>query len=149
MSLDRKKLALVHVAKKRLGLDDGAYRSVLERAGGVASSRDLKDDGFNRVMAEFGRMGFETDYARDNFGANRHPFMATPAQVGYIKRLWADYTDGAGTDQGLDKWIERTFKIGALRFLEGPAAGKAIAALIAMNANRKKAAKTRSEAAHV
>jgi hypothetical protein len=47
------RLAIIHVAKKQLGLDDEAYRAILSGAG-VASSREIATTAqFNAVMAAF------------------------------------------------------------------------------------------------
>ena len=141
MGLVRKKISLVHVAKKKLGLSDDDYRAVLLRAAGVSSSRDLDDWGFNQVMQEFARLGFQSDFGRRNLVARRNPFMASSAQLGYIRRLWSEYTDGEGTDASLGKWLERSFKVSSVRFITADLAPKAITALKAMNA--KKAAKAK------
>jgi hypothetical protein len=56
--LAAKKLAVVHVAKTQLGLEDDDYRAILTAEAGVRSARDLNDAGFDRVMARFARLGF-------------------------------------------------------------------------------------------
>lgn len=40
----RKKMAIIHVAKKELGLDDESYRALLEGAAGVRSASQLASD---------------------------------------------------------------------------------------------------------
>ena len=137
MTLARKRLSLIHLAKARLGLDDEAYRAILMRCGGVASSRDLDPAGFDFVMEAFHRLGFESDFSRRNFGYRAG--MASAAQVSLIRALWSEFTDGAGDDSSLGKWLSRTFKVSSLRFLPADKAPKAITALLAMKA--KKAAK--------
>lgn len=134
MALTAKQIALVHIAKKRLDLDDEPYRRLLLACGGVQSSRDLDGAGFDLLMRAFARLGFESDCARRNFGHRRG--MASVRQVEFIRRLWDDYTDGKGTDKGLRTWLERTFKVGALRFLDAGQARKVITALKAMNAKK-------------
>ena len=51
--MNNKQLALIHVAKKELGLDDEAYRATLLAHGGADSARDLDQDGFKAVMEHF------------------------------------------------------------------------------------------------
>ena len=63
--------------------------------------------------------------------------MATPAQVTLIRKLWDEYTGGAGTDLTLGKWLARTFKTSALRFVTREEGQKAITALKAMKARKK------------
>jgi len=55
MALDRKKLAVIHIVKKELGLSDEEYRDLLERETGVRSARDLDEEGFRRLMRFFTR----------------------------------------------------------------------------------------------
>ena len=56
--MDKKKLALVHIIKKELGLADDEYRRILRAAAGVDSSRDLTEEGFTRLMRYFVRSGY-------------------------------------------------------------------------------------------
>ncbi len=52
--ITRKQLALVHLAKAQLNMEDGLYRAVLHHhGGGVATARDLDFPGFEGVMAYF------------------------------------------------------------------------------------------------
>lgn len=52
-------LTLLHIAKRDLGLDEDDYRSVLERATGKHSARDLDAAELDRALAEFKRLGFK------------------------------------------------------------------------------------------
>lgn len=49
---------LIHVAARQAGLDDGMYRMVLRNVGGVKSSKELTQAGFEDVMAVFEDCGF-------------------------------------------------------------------------------------------
>lgn len=53
--LDHKKLAVIHIVKRDLGLSDEAYRALLREAAGVESARDLDEPGFRRLMRRFVR----------------------------------------------------------------------------------------------
>ena len=53
--IDRRKLALIHIIKKELGLKDEEYRVILQKAAGVFSAKDLDDKGFRRLMNYFVR----------------------------------------------------------------------------------------------
>ncbi len=55
MGLDRKKLAVIHIVKRELGLADEEYRDILEKVTGVRSARDLDEAGFRRLMRYFTR----------------------------------------------------------------------------------------------
>jgi len=126
---------MLHVAKAQLGLDDDAYRAMLKRAAGVDSSRRLDGVTFGWVLAELERLGWKAPAARRSFGGLRVG-MVTDAQAHLIRTLWDDFTGGRGTEKGLDRWIERQFKVSALRFLPRHKAAKAIAALKEMNNRR-------------
>jgi len=48
--MDRRKLALVHIVKRELGLPDAEYRRILKATAGVESARDLDEPGFRALM---------------------------------------------------------------------------------------------------
>jgi Protein of unknown function (DUF1018) len=134
MTIDRRKLALIHVAKTKLNLGDDSYRSALVQIGGVASSKDLDQAGFEAMMGFFEYLGFTPLVAKGpTYG--RRPGMASFAQIELIRALWAEHTHRAypGEDQ-LNAWLEHYFKLSSLRFLSAGAAPKVITALKAMKA---------------
>ena len=53
--LDHKKLAVIHIVKKELGLTDIKYRDSLEKITGVRSAKDLDEAGFRKLMNHFAR----------------------------------------------------------------------------------------------
>lgn len=53
--MDKKKLALIHIVKKELGLSDAEYRGLLQKAAGVSSAKDLDDEKFRVLMNYFVR----------------------------------------------------------------------------------------------
>lgn len=53
--LDHKKLAVIHIVKKELGLTDDEYRDTLEKVTGVRSAKDLDELGFRKLMNYFAR----------------------------------------------------------------------------------------------
>ncbi len=53
MTVDHKKLAVIHIVKRELDLDDDLYRDILERETGVRSAKDLDEKGFRRLMRYF------------------------------------------------------------------------------------------------
>lgn len=134
MPLDRKKISVLHVAKARLGLTDDDWRGVLRGVAGVASSTELDDAGFALVMDHLKSLGFTSTAAARSFGHRRG--MASAAQVHLLRQLWSQYTSGEGTDASLGHWLERTFKVSALKFLDDRRASRAIDALKAMVARR-------------
>ncbi len=134
MSLTAKQSRLLHVVRRQLGLADDDYRAILWQEAGVESSKDLDAWGLEAVLRRFEALGFEP-----TAGAPRNApelgwrlGMASPGQVAFIRSLWRQYTKGEGDDRSLGKWLERTYKVSALRFLTYKDAGRAITALRAM-----------------
>jgi hypothetical protein len=132
-----KQIGLIHVAKKKLGLTDDQYRALLLWAGEVESAKDLDAAGFERVMEYLTRLGFKSDWNKRTFG--ERPGMASPKQVDLIRELWRQFS-GADDDAALGKWLERSFGVSSLRFVDAAAAQKAITGLRAMT--RRKVART-------
>lgn len=130
MALDRKKIALIHVAKKQIGLTEDDYRAILSQYGRAGSAADLSPEGFKRVMARLEGLGFKsTSTARplpDRAG------MASAEQTSLMRHLWHEFTNGQGTDATFGKWLEGRFKLSSIRFINARTAPKVIAALRAM-----------------
>lgn len=133
MSLNRKQIALLHVAKARLSMSDHSYTSALVELAGVTSSTELDQDGFTLVMGFFEWRGFAPEQAKGPSYGER-PGMASFAQLELIRTLWREFTRGKGDEASLSKWLERTFKVSSLRFLTKGDGQKAITALKAMKA---------------
>jgi hypothetical protein len=55
MTLDKNKLAVIHIVKKELGLSDEEYRDRLENITGVRSAKLLDERGFRILMNYFAR----------------------------------------------------------------------------------------------
>ena len=134
MPLNRKQIAVLHVAKAKLGISEAEYRAALVQIAGLESSTELDRGGFEALMGFFEYLGFEPLLRRgQDFG--KRPGMASFAQLELIRELWREYTLGAyGSEDELNKWLLRCFKVSSLRFLTMEAARKAITALKAMKA---------------
>ena len=84
--MDRKKLAVIHIVKKELGLSDDEYRDILETYAGVRSAKYLDEKGFRKLMHHFVRSR--------HYRSSRN--VITLRQKLYIKHL----ASGAGWDKG-------------------------------------------------
>ena len=81
-------LAMMHVAKRDLGLDDDTYRAVLVRVTGKRSSKDMTDRERQAVLDEFRRQGFKpASKARGKPGRPLSGPYAKKAQALWIA-LW-------------------------------------------------------------
>jgi phage gp16-like protein len=77
----RKKLyAKLHIAKKQLGLDDDAWRDLVERATGERSLKALTDDQLTRLVEECRRLGFKP--------AKQSKPLAAGREIRKARALW-------------------------------------------------------------
>lgn len=138
MALNKRQLAVLHIARQTLNLDEPTYRRALVQIAGVASARDLDEDGFRAMMGWFDYLGFAPNRPLGpDFGPRAG--MASHAQLEMIRALRDEYTGFQGRPEGLNTWILRTFKVSSLRFLTKDAAQKAITALLKMKARGRAA----------
>ncbi len=114
--IDQKKLAVIHIVKKELGLADKDYRDILEGVAGVRSARDLDDSGFRKLMNFFARSGY---YRKNKDGL-------TFRQKLYVKDLkdrlhWQD--------QHFENFLKKYYKKVKIENLTKKEAGKLIESL--------------------
>lgn len=124
--MTKAQLGVIHLAKKKLGWNDDMYRTVLRELGGVASAKDLTPEGFNLVMEYATGWGFRSDWLQRTYGQRRG--MASPAQVELIRDLWREWS-GGDDDAALNRWLDRSFGVTALRFATPDKAAGAITGL--------------------
>lgn len=95
--LDHKKLAVIHIVKKELGVSDKEYRDTLEKVAGVRSAKDLDEAGFQRLMRYFTKS--------EHYRASREGI--TFRQKMYIKHLFDDLAwDAAHCANFLNKYYK-------------------------------------------
>lgn len=111
-------LAKIHIAKKDLALDEDAYRGLLRRVAGVASSRDLSDRQADAVLAELKRLGWKPKTA------TRAP--SARAELRKIYALWGALHAGPLDRDALRTWVKRRFGVSAPEFLKPAQAREAI-----------------------
>lgn len=134
MPISNARKSVIHVARHQLQMADTDYRALLQRVAGVSSSSELDDSSFDKVMAEFERLGFRS--AKHRTPAAHREGMATPAQVGKIRGLFKAY-HGVDDERRLERWLEVHLHASSLRFLDAWRAGKAIAILDKMVAGKR------------
>jgi len=133
MTITRNQMKLIHVARRKLGLEEEHYRTALVQIAGVASIKELDRGGFDALMGYFEYLGFAPLNRRGPDYGGR-PGMASFAQIELIRALWSEYTCGKAGENEMNKWLERCWKISSLRFQTKAAAPKVITALKAMKA---------------
>lgn len=139
MTISKPQLAILHVAKAKLCLDDDTYRQVLVRVAGVTTAKDLDSAGFLAVMGFFEYAGFQPVTKGSPRYGNR-PGMATFAQIELIRELWREiHRDRVCDDEALAGWLRKYQKVDSLRFVTLDGARKTIVALKAWKARQKAA----------
>lgn len=133
MGVSRKQLALLHVARSKVGLPEDTMTWALHHLCGVTSAAVLDARGFDLVMALMREKGFEWRQNIDRAGLpiGHRPGFASAEQLALIQALWLEW-HGTADDTALGAWLERFFQVSALRFLKSATASKAITALKAM-----------------
>jgi hypothetical protein len=124
--MTKAQLAVIHLAKKELRWNDDMYRAILRELGGADSAKDMTPEGFTRVMEYATSCGFRSDWVKRTYG--RRPGMASVRQIELIRTLWHDYT-GADDEAALNRWLDRSYGVTALRFATPDHASKAITGL--------------------
>lgn len=121
--------AIIHVAKSQLGLDDDAYRAILVRVTGKASSRGLDTAGRAKLLKEFERLGFKKRAA------------AKPSPKPVVRKVFALWGELArkgivrdGSRRALRAFVARVTKVEDPEWLEPKQAIQVIEALKAMEA---------------
>ncbi|HOT82285.1 MAG TPA: regulatory protein GemA [Candidatus Defluviicoccus seviourii] len=126
--MSRALIAKVHIAKADLGLDDTAYRAVLARVTGKASSKGMSDGEMGDVLDEFKRLGWQPASPRAKAGRASGPY-AKKAQALWIA-AWNLGIVRSKDDRAMMAFVARQTGLSHARFLTDAAdARKAIEAL--------------------
>lgn len=151
--LNRDQIALIHTARRQCQLEEDSYRQMLMEVAGVDSSSELTAAGFTAVMVRFKLIGF-VHRPKAGAGTSRvlapkfgpRPGMATDAQLSKISAKWEEWS-GRADGSGLNAWLERSFGVSNVRFLNSQLAGMAIEGLKRM-AGRKAAGVSPAHGGH-
>jgi phage gp16-like protein len=130
--------AMVHIAKEQLGMSEDAYRGMLASVG-VASARDLDQQGFDEVMQRLRSAGFNPVHkSAKRSGMDKKPpknkeslFRGIEYLLTKLELPWA-YADGVA---------KRMFGADRLRFCNPDQTYKVMQALIMHCKRREKAGK--------
>jgi hypothetical protein len=125
------KLALVHIAKKRTGIDDNAYRAILSGEG-LASAADIETEAqFSGIMLAFKNLGFVCE------GKPAAP-AGSPPRIGgsewQAAKIWGLWQGKARSPnrEALRKFVKRVAAVDDPLWLDAESAQKVILALKAM-----------------
>lgn len=123
-------LAVIHVKKKSLSLDDDTYRDLLERVTGVRSAGEMTQQQRLQVIAEMDRQGAASAGPRRSLRADR----VSGRYAGILRALWlTGYNLGIirdSRDSALISFVERQTGLSHTAWLNDPYdAARAIEAL--------------------
>lgn len=127
-------IAKIHLAKKDLALTDDSYRDILRRITGIDSSKAMRVEQLDAVLAEFARLGWKPKPAVKRSAA---------PQVRMIHAVWADICrlQGCGDAEGLRAFVRRQTRtedhpdgIDSPEFLTAPMAARVLEGLKAWRA---------------
>lgn len=123
-------LAVIHVKKKSLSLDDDTYRDLLERITGVRSAGEMTEQQRLQVIAEMDRQGAARAGPRRSLRADR----VSGRYAGILRALWLiGYNLGIirdSRDSALISFVERQTGLSHTAWLNDPYdAARAIEAL--------------------
>lgn len=124
----RRDLAMIHMARVRLGLDEDLYRTLLRDMFGVESSADLDAARRERLIAWFRSHGWADGRRR----ADRPRWFKTiddPMKGRMSRKIWALLADAGRGDAYIDALVKRMFGIDRLEFCSPDQLYKVISAL--------------------
>jgi hypothetical protein len=127
----KQKTALIHVAKKAVGISDEDYQSLLLGSAGIDSTKYLEyEDQFDTIMQAFKNLGFKSRKTAsrpqwtDKWGC-------TEAQRAKIEAMWRSCAR-VPSDRALRAFIKRITHVDHPAFLRPVLVSKVISALNAM-----------------
>ncbi|MEN5278721.1 regulatory protein GemA [Brucella sp. TWI432] len=124
-------IAVIHVAKNQLSLDEDTYRGMLHRVTGKVSLREMTEDEKQNVIEDLNQKGFNPTVKRPLKGKRKRLEGKFAPK---LQALWiAAYNLGVvtnGYDEALIAFVHRQTGLDHIRFLHDPAdAYKAIETL--------------------
>ncbi len=136
-------IKLIHTLVSRLGMDDEAYRDMLEANFGVRSSKELAEPEaallINTLQAKAVEMGvWKRNRKKYDHLAGRPGPYATPAQLRLLEAEWRKVSRARDPQKALQKFLQNKFGIGRLEWLDRKTAAKAIYVIKQMQTQNKK-----------
>lgn len=115
------RIAAIHATRRDLGLDDGAYRSLLVRVTGKASLRDMNEREQGRVLTELRSKDSRSAAIQGPYGAKLQALWISGYQLGVFNNP---------DDAALVAFVLKQTKVSHTRFLrEAATAMRAVEAL--------------------
>jgi hypothetical protein len=128
------KIALIHVAKKSVGIVDEDYCALLMGAAGIDSTKYLEyEDQFDAIMRAFKKLGFTSQKKNESTARPQWTdrWGCTDAQRAKIEAMWRSCARNP-SDRALRTFVKRITHVDHPAFLRPVLAGKVINALSTM-----------------
>lgn len=122
----RKDLAMIHLAKKDLGLDDDMYRDILQQCCGVESSAELDAPNRRKLLAFFRGRG----WGRRDHTKSRPKNMNVPDRSRLLKKIEALLAEASRPWSYADVLAKKICKVDSVSFCQPEHLSKIIAALM-------------------
>jgi len=106
----RRDLAMIHCAKKELGLDDDLYRCVLKQVCGVESAADLDEPNRRKLLAYFRGKG----WGKRSYGVRPHNLALDDDRGKTLRRIEAMLAEAKRPWSYADSMAKRMFKVDRL-----------------------------------
>ncbi len=122
----RRDMAVIHIAKKQLGMDDDTYRDMLWTVGRQRSAKDLDYTGLQRVIEHLKKCGFKSRHGRKpKVSADRTAQLAKiEALLTDAGRPWTYITAGQPS------LVKRICRVEKIEWANAEQLAKLIAALV-------------------
>ena len=127
--LDKKKIALIHVAKAKVGMTEVEYRELLSSFS-VSSSKDLAPGDFGEMMTHFEKLGFVSTFRGKPKPKESRKLLRS--------KIYAIRTAMNLPESYVDAMAQRMFGIDSYRWLDADRLHKLVAALTYHQRRQKK-----------
>lgn len=122
-------IAAIHVAKKQAGLDDDAYRDLMQRETGKRSSAELDERGLRKMLTVLDELKPAGAAQPSRYAVRKDPRPIARKVVALWLMLWnLDEVQSRG-DKAIDAFVRRTTGKAAIKFTTNGEAGKVVEAL--------------------
>ncbi|MGY3571949.1 gp16 family protein [Vibrio paucivorans] len=121
-------IALIHVGKTQLGMDEDCYRAMLSHVVGVSSAKEASWLQLETVLKHMNQLGFKPVRKRSPKSGK-----ARSSITDALRALWITmYKQGFiqdGSEHALRLWVMRMQKVGSPQWLDDKDAAKALESL--------------------